>query len=406
MANQVASVGKTRPTSVYAAVGATVTNYVIDVEAGTLTAAGSIRMPTRVQFAWAHASLPILYVACADRGSEGGDQPFLLCALWRDDNGDLSMHGNPVALPARAIHTTTDVDSRHALTIYGGEPGLTVHEIHEDGTIGAELTRAENFDPGIGLHQVRMMPDNQAAVLVSRGAKGFGTPKYVPGALKLVGFADGVIRNLDSMTPDQAFTPTGFNPRDIDFDPNHPRVFAILEAQNLLAVFPISDGGIGSEPTFVGNFLQHPETLRKRQDGGPLHIHPNGRYAYVGNRNDGYVGGQTGPSWLIPDPLPEFPGGENSIAVFEVDAETGLPRLVQHVDTQGLAPRTFALDDSGKILIAGNISPTAIREGEDLKHVPASLAVFSVGEDGRLTFLRKYDLDTGREKLWWTGIVG
>ncbi|HEX3960442.1 MAG TPA: hypothetical protein VHZ03_28025 [Trebonia sp.] len=62
--------------------------------------------------------------------------------------------------------------------------------------------------------------------------------------------------------------------------------------------------------------LARPHLVRPRQDGGTVHVHPSGKYVYVANRNDGYVGGHRGPSWITPDPVPVFPGGETNIAVF------------------------------------------------------------------------------------------
>ena len=112
-----------RPTSAYVAVGTTLTNYTVDVESGELTRRKAITMPSRVQYAWPHASLPILYVGCADRGgSDTGAQPFYVCAVLRDAEGNLSHHGDPVVLPARPIHLTTDIPSEHVLVAYGDAP--------------------------------------------------------------------------------------------------------------------------------------------------------------------------------------------------------------------------------------------------------------------------------------------
>lgn len=38
--------------------------------------------------------------------------------------------------------------------------------------------------------------------------------------------------------------------------------------------------------------------------------------------------------------------------------------------------------------------------------VPAALSVFGVGDDGKLTFLRKYDVDTGGGTQYWMGMMG
>ena len=40
------------------------------------------------------------------------------------------------------------------------------------------------------------------------------------------------------------------------------------------------------------------------------------------------------------------------------------------------------------------------------KTVPAALSVYRIGDDGRLTFARKYNVDTGKVMQFWSGMVG
>jgi hypothetical protein len=87
---------------------------------------------------------------------------------------------------------------------------------------------------------------------------------------------------------------------------------------------------------------------------------------------------------------PVFVGGENTIAVFAINRETGEPTLIQNVETRGIHVRTFALDPSGRILVAGNMMQLAVRDKNGVSIVPASLAVFRVRSDGNLEFARKY----------------
>jgi 6-phosphogluconolactonase (cycloisomerase 2 family) len=395
-----------RPVSAYVAIGPTLVNFEVDAESGLLTRRGEIVMPSRVQYAWPHATLPILYVACADRAPDAEGQPFYLCAMVRDAVGDLGFLGKPVVLPSRPIHVTTDIASRHVLTAYSAAPGLTVHELGPDGSIEAELPRSQPFDYGASPHQVRVTPLTNRAILVARGKKGFGGAGYIEGALKVLRFDRGRVENVQSIVPADAAAMGGFNPRHLDFHPTRPWVFVSLEAQNKLCVFRIDGADLGSDPLFTRDALARPDDVQPRQDGGTVHVHPNGKYVYMANRNDGYVGGHLGPSWLTPEPIPVFPGGENNIAVFEIDEDTGEPALVQTVDSHGLHPRTFALDPSAQILIAGNLAPTRMQEGDSVTDVPANLAVFRVGEDGRLSFRRRYELDLAGEMVWWMGVVG
>jgi 6-phosphogluconolactonase len=125
-------------------------------------------------------------------------------------------------------------------------------------------------------------------------------------------------------------------------------------------------------------------------------MHPSGRFVYLANRASGTVDFQG---------KPVFGGGENSIAVFAIDQQTGEPTRIQNMDTHGIHVRTFALDPSGKILVAGNMMELPVRDKDGVRTVPASLAVFRIGNDGKLEFVRKYDLSVGNRNLFWMGML-
>ena len=164
---------------------------------------------------------------------------------------------------------------------------------------------------------------------------------------------------------------------------------------NKLRVFAVLDGRIEPEPTHVLATLADPDNVRPRQLAGPIQLHPNGRFLYVANRSDN--GAADGSS---------FQGGENNIAVFEINNETGTPTILQHASTQSIHVRTFALDPSGRLLVAASIMALSVIEVGQTMHVPAVLSVFKVGADGTLSFLRRYDVETkGDQRQYWAGIV-
>ena len=49
--------------------------------------------------------------------------------------------------------------------------------------------------------------------------------------------------------------------------------------------------------------------------------------------------------------------------------------------------------------------PLPVRDGNDVKTVPAGLFVYRVGGDRKLTFVRKYDVETGGRTQFWSGMV-
>ena len=49
--------------------------------------------------------------------------------------------------------------------------------------------------------------------------------------------------------------------------------------------------------------------------------------------------------------------------------------------------------------------PVKVRDGDQIKTVMAGLSVLRIGDDGKLEFVRKYDIDVGDKTMWWMGMV-
>ena len=187
-------------------------------------------------------------------------------------------------------------------------------------------------------------------------------------------------------------------------------MYVSLERQNRLDMFafntsslpsPASGGGRGggalsAEPRFRTGTLAEPGNIRGRQAVGTVKLHPSGRFAYVANRASSTIeeGGQR-----------IFVGGENNLAVFAIDPATGQPTPIQHIDTRGIHCRNFHIDPSGRLLVASHITGLPVRDGPVIRKVPACLSLFRIGDDGKLAFLRKYDVDVGDRQMFWMGMV-
>jgi 6-phosphogluconolactonase (cycloisomerase 2 family) len=203
-----------------------------------------------------------------------------------------------------------------------------------------------------------------------------------------------VLTNRASIAPGGGYN---FQPRHLDFHPARPFVFITLERQNKLQVYRKLDGPtLSPAPLFTRETLVNPSRLAG-QATSTIHVHPNGRFLYLGNRGSRTVDFH-GKRVLD--------GAENSIAVYSIHQDTGEPTLIQNADTRGVHPRTFAIDPSGRILIVANMQQALVRDNEEVRTVPPTLSVFRIGSDGKLDFVKKYDQDpTGGRNLFWTGIV-
>jgi len=382
--------------ALYASVGPELTQYDVDVEGAALVRRGTVTLPANVHYAWPHASGRYLYVASSDSApgmGAAGDKHHVTAFHIDPASGALTPNGQPIPLPTRPIHMTTDIPSEHLLVAFSNPSGIRVYRVNRDATPGAEVRQPEPIDAGIYGHQVRVSPDDRLAILVTRGHDAAAGKPEEPGALKVFQYRDGLLSDEASMAPNGGY---GFGPRHLDFHPTKPWVYVSLERQNKLDMFAITNGRLSAAPVFRKETLAEPGNIRGRQAAGTVHVHPNGRFVYAANRAS---------STVEVDGKSVFAGGENTFAVYEIDMTTGEPVPIQHVDTHGIHCRTFHIDPSGRMLVAAHIMALPVREGAAIRTVPASLAVFRIDDNGKLDFVRKYDVDVGDRTMFWMGMV-
>ena len=381
--------------ALYAGVGEELTAYTVDVEHATLTKQSSVTLPGFVQEAWASPSTPYLYVAWSNGGASyagtgvpaAGDKHGVTAFRIDAATGTLQTHGAPAAIRSRPIHITGDMSATHLLVAYNDPSGISVHTINRDGTVGSEIPQPGNLDVGVYAHQVRVMPTNRSVILVTRGNQATSTTAEDPGAVKVLRYDEGRLANLASIAPAQG---REFRSRHLDFHPTRPWVFLTIESQNRLQVFASIKGEtLSAQPLFSKSTLANGGGLSPGQSASTVHVHPSGQFVYVGNRNSTALSA----------------GGTNDIAVFRVNQETGEPSLIQNVDTGGVTPRTFSVDPGGQLLVVGNQTTLDVPEGTSVRTIPANVAVFRIQKDGRLEFVRRYDVAVGRKPLWWVGLV-
>ena len=379
----------TLPLFLYAAVGPELSTYAVHAAEGSLRKTSSATLPFAVQYVWPHPSTKFLYVAWSNgmQGDRHGINAYRVDPV----TGALSPHGAPIEIRHRPVHLTLDANATHVLVAYNNPSSLSVHTLNADGTLGAEVKQPAPLDQGIYGHQIRVHPSNTMVVLVTRGNGPTATRPEDPGALKVYGYKNGILTNRQSIAPNGGF---GFQSRHLDFHPTLPLMYLNLERQNQLQVYRVKGDAIDPHAVFTRNTLDHPETSKPAQMTGAIHIHPNGRVVYLSNRASGtqVVDGKT-----------VWEGGENTIGVYAIDQKTGEPTRLQNIDSGGMHARTFTLDSEAGLLVAANQNAVTKADGT---RVSASLAVFRIGSTGALTFLRKYDVETGRgDTLMWAGLL-
>lgn len=133
---------------------------------------------------------------------------------------------------------------------------------------------------------------------------------------------------LDHRPLQSVQTAAGAGPRFLAFHPSGPFVYLANELNSTLGVYSYNaaDGSLRELET-VSTL---PDSFRGRNTASEVRLAPSGRFVYVSNR------------------------GHDSIAIFEVNPETGRLTLVGHEPTRSNSPRGFAIDPTGTWLLAAN----------------------------------------------------
>ena len=382
--------------ALYANVGADLTNYDVDVAGAALIKRATVTLPAGVQYAWPHVSRRYLYVASSSSASgygKAGTEHHVTAFHIDPASGALTPHGKPIPLPTRPIHISTDIPSEFILVAFNNPSALRVYRINKDFTPGEEVKQPGPIDAGIFAHQVRVTPDNRRAILVTRGNEGTPAKAEDPGALKVFDYKNGVLTNEVSIAPNGG---KEFGPRHLDFHPTKPWMYVSIETQNKMYTYKMDGGKINPEIAFRAETLAEPKNIRARQAAGTVHVHPNGGYLYGANRAQ---------DTIDVDGKKVFKGGENSIVVYSINQSTGEPVQIQNIETHAIHPRTFHIDPSGRMLVAQHNLPVDVKNGNAIRTTPAGLSVFRIGDDGKLTYVRKYNIDVADKTMFWMGMV-
>jgi 6-phosphogluconolactonase (cycloisomerase 2 family) len=382
-----------RQVAFYSSTGPQLWRYDVGERALTLRRREAVVVPAAIQYAWPHPSRRLLYVAYSNRAGANPGTVHGVDTLRIDGRGRLHPVGQSLALPTRPIHITVDATGSWLLVAFNDPSGVAVHPLGDDGAPGPAVLQPEPIDPGVYAHQVRVTPSNTTVILPTRGNDATDTSPEDPGALKVFDFVDGHLLNERTVAPDGGF---GFGPRHVDFHPRQPWTYVSEERSNEMQVFELRDGTLSPDPLHTLSTLEAPNQDVPNQVAGPIHVSDEGRYVYLANRADGtteFDGQQV------------FAGGENSIAVFRIDRRTGRPTRIQNAPTRGFHTRTFTLHPNGRMLVAASVAPMLVRVGDRVREVPAVLTVFRIRHDGRLAFVRRYDVDTSAGTQFWCGMV-
>jgi 6-phosphogluconolactonase (cycloisomerase 2 family) len=359
----------------------------LDAQTGELSLVASVSLPQPVHYAVADPAARFLYVSASNGSTEHG----LYAYRIDPQTGALAEQGRPLVPPlGRIIHLSIDPAGRHLVLAHNRAAQLSSVRLDADGSLAGFVEQAAPARTGFFAHQALLDAAGSGLVACGLGGAASDAAPEEPGSLSVFRFEDGQLTARQSVLPGP-----GLGPRHLDY--RGDQVFVAMERGNRLVAYRYRGGVLDEQPEFDLPTLRDPGNVREGQRAGAIHVHPNGRYLYVSNRATRSTGATSAGQ-----PVEVFAGGENDIALFALDAASGEPRPVDHYDTRGFEPRTFTIEPSGRFLIVANQSQRNVFDANGaISSVPRSVAVFEIGDDGRLTYLRKYERSHG--ELFWIG---
>jgi len=119
----------------------------------------------------------------------------------------------------------------------------------------------------------------------------------------------------------------GSGPRHFAFHPNKKFAYLIEEMSGTVKTFAYAKGVL--KPLQV--IATHPDTFKGQPGSADIHVSPDGKFLYASNR-----------------------GEENNLAIFSIDQVTGKLTTVGYQAINGIQPRNFIIDPTGKYLLVAN----------------------------------------------------
>lgn len=263
-----------------------------------------------------------------EEGVDGGQAKGRVSAFSIDPRtGTLSFLNTQPTGGAYPAHLSVHPSGRYLLASNYGTGDYPVFRLLEHGEIGPKTSDFQGPAHGVGPHPDRQEGPHAHQILTDPdGRHVFGVDLGADQIHVLT--LDGASGTLTpGPAPPVAVTP-GSGPRHMVF-PSGGRVAYILdELDSTIATFRVdpASGALGS----VQTVSTLPEAFRGKNQTAEIRIHPNGKFVYATNR------------------------GDNSIAIFTIDHDTGQLHSVGWEPTRGDWPRGMNLDPTGTFLYVAN----------------------------------------------------
>lgn len=252
--------------------------------------------------------------AVSELGSGDADSGFIYSFKTEKDGSlkEISRLSTEAYAPAHI-----EVDRTGSLVFVSNYSGgvVMVYGVNEDGSlIRKQRLDLENPDQSHA-HSLTVSPDNTMAFIADLGNDRIWI--YNLNAEK---------GTLKPASPAYVQLKKGTGPRHFTISTNGKFAYSMNELNSSVSVFRILNDGL----ELIQTLSSLPEDFSGKNSGADIWLHPTGQWLYVSNR------------------------GHNSIALFDVNKETGELAVKNYTSTAGKTPRAFSITADGNYLYVAN----------------------------------------------------
>ena len=303
--------------------------YLFDPVIGKLTALGVAAESEDPSFLAVHPSGKYLY-SVNEVDHFGGQKSGAVSAFSVEPKtGKLTLLNQAPTQGAGPCHISLDKTGKFLLIANYDGGSIAVFPIREEGSLapasafvqhsGSSVDKERQEGPHA--HWISTSPDNRFALAADLGLDEILVYRF-----------NSAKGTLAPDTPPFAKLTPGAGPRHLAFHPNGKFAYVLTEMGSSVTAFAYKPRNGSLSPLQTVSTLS---ILRKDYSGvkeaAEIAVHPNGKFLYASNR-----------------------AGIDSISTFSVDPVKGTLTLKDEYPTMGKTPRNFAIDPTGKFLLAAN----------------------------------------------------
>lgn len=244
-------------------------------------------------------------------------------------SGKLTLLNQAATRGAGPCHISLDKSGKFVLVANYDGGSIASFRVHDDGTLGEAAGFVQHQGSSVNkerqqgphAHWIGTSPDNRFVLAADLGLDEVLTYRF--------NAAKGTMSPDD---PPYAKVDAGAGPRHLAFHPNGKFAYVLNEMEDGVTVFAYksSNGSLSALQT-VSALSTLRNDYKGPKEAAEIAVHPNGKFLYASNR-----------------------GGLDTISAFSIDPAKGTLHLKDEYPTMGKTPRNFAIDPTGKFLLAAN----------------------------------------------------